>query len=91
MMVAYLAGITSGLLGVGGGVLKVSAMNPGRAAFEGLDRKQRRRLPFADRGMILSNILFAVGIALALLHPGYPPVTAPGSKRNTGGRPSRMD
>jgi uncharacterized membrane protein YfcA len=27
MMVAYLAGITSGLLGVGGGVLKVSAMN----------------------------------------------------------------
>ncbi len=27
MMVAYLAGITSGLLGVGGGVLKVSARN----------------------------------------------------------------
>lgn len=27
VMVAYLAGITSGLLGVGGGVLKVSAMN----------------------------------------------------------------
>lgn len=27
IMVAYLAGITSGLLGVGGGVLKVSAMN----------------------------------------------------------------
>lgn len=28
-------------------------------------------------GMILSNILFAVGIRLALLHPRYLPLTAP--------------
>lgn len=28
-------------------------------------------------GMILSNVLFSIGIALALLHPRYVPLTAP--------------